>query len=102
MVDDRAEAAFPAHMSGVARVQTSRGRFEKFVAVAKGEPENFVSETELRAKFDTLAGPYLDDARRDELVAALSALDEAADMGALFRLTRAGPAAVLHVAAGET
>ena len=102
VVDDRAEAAFPAHMSGVARVRTSRGRFEKFVAVAKGEPENFVSETELRAKFDTLAGPYLDDARRDELVAALSALDQAADVGALFRLTRAGPAAVLHVAAGET
>ena len=102
VVDDRAEAEFPAHMSGVARVRTSRGRFEKFVAVAKGEPENFVSEAELRAKFDALAGPYLNDARRDELVAALSALDEAADVGALFRLTRAGPAAVLHVAAGET
>ncbi len=102
MVDDQAEAEFPAHMSGAARVRTSRGRFEKFVAVAKGEPENFVSEAELRAKFDALAGPYLNDARRDELVAALRALDEAADVGALFRLTRAGPAAVLQVAAGET
>ncbi len=70
--------------------------------MAKGEPENFVSEAELRAKFDALAKPYLDDARRDELVAELRAMDGAADVGALFRLTRAGPAAVLHVAAGET
>ncbi len=102
VIDDQAEAEFPAHMSGVARVRTSGGRFEKFVAVAKGEPENFVSQAELRAKFDGLAGPYLNDARRDELVAALLAMDEAAHVGGLFRLTRAGPAAVLQVAAGET
>ena len=86
-------------MSGVARVRTSRGTFEEFVAVPKGEPENFPTADEQHAKFAGLVGPYLSSARVDALAAALRSLDEARDIGALFSLTRADRDAPLEVAA---
>ncbi|MCZ6605490.1 MAG: MmgE/PrpD family protein [Alphaproteobacteria bacterium] len=87
IVDPQAQAEYPALMSGVARVRTPRGEFEKFVAAPKGEPENFVTATELRAKFDGLIGPYLTAGARDDLAAALLALETADDIGALLRMT---------------
>jgi 2-methylcitrate dehydratase PrpD len=87
-VDPRAQADFQKNMSGSVRIRTKRGQFETYVQVAKGEPENFVSAAELRAKFDGLVGPYLSARRRDELAGALLALEEAKDIGALLRLTR--------------
>lgn len=99
VVDPRAEAEFPANLSAVARVRTGRGTFEEFVATPKGEPDNFVTAQELRAKFDSLTGPYLDAARRDEFCAAVLALDEARDVGRVLRLGRAD--AGLHAVAGE-
>jgi hypothetical protein len=58
------------------------------VRTPKGEPANFLSATELRAKFDGLAGPYLSARRRDELAQALLALEQAKDIAALLRLAR--------------
>ena len=43
VVDPRAEAEYPAQLSGVVRVRTARGLCEDFVAVPKGEPEKFVT-----------------------------------------------------------
>ena len=101
VVDPLAEAEFPRYMSGVVRVRTRVGTLEKFVRVAKGEPENFVTAQELRAKFDGLVAPYLAERRRDELARALLALDEARDIGAVLRLTRPDqPAARRRAAAG--
>jgi 2-methylcitrate dehydratase PrpD len=87
-VDPRAQADFPAEMSGAVRIQTARGTFETYVRTPKGEPANFLSATELRAKFDGLAGPYLSARRRDELAQALLALEQAKDIAALLRLAR--------------
>jgi 2-methylcitrate dehydratase PrpD len=87
-VDPRAQADFQKNMSGSVRIKTKRGQFETYVQVAKGEPENFVTAAELRAKFDGLTGPYLSARRRDELAGALLALEQAKDIGALLRLTR--------------
>lgn len=87
-VDPRAQADFQKNMSGSVRVKTRRGAFETYVRVAKGEPENFLSAAELRAKFDGLTGPYLSARRRDELAGALLSLEQAKDIGALLRLTR--------------
>ena len=87
-VDPRAQADFQKNMSGSVRIKTRRGRYETYVQVAKGEPENFLSAAELRAKFDGLAGPYLSARRRDELAGALLSLEQAKDIGALLRLTR--------------
>lgn len=88
VVDPRAEAEFPRYMSGIVRLRTRGGVLEKFVRVAKGEPENFVTAAELRSKFDGLVGPYLSERRCDELARALLALDQAKDLGAVLRLTR--------------
>ncbi len=88
VVDPAAEAEFPRYMSGVVRVRTRGGALEKFVCVAKGEPENFVTAAELRSKFDGLVRPYLSERRCEELACALLALDQARDLGAVLRLTR--------------
>jgi hypothetical protein len=56
--------------------------------VPKGEPANFLSAAELRAKFDGLAGPYLPGRKRDELAGAILALEQVQDIGALLRLAR--------------
>jgi 2-methylcitrate dehydratase PrpD len=87
-VDARAQADFPAEMSAAVRIRTPRGEFDTYVQVPRGEPANFLSAAELRAKFDGLAAPSLSAQRRDELSRALLALDEVADIGALLRLTR--------------
>ena len=101
VVDPRAEAEFPRQMSGAARVSTDSGTFETFVAVPKGEPENFLSAAELRAKFDSLLGPCLAPAAVDRLAEGLDALDDADDISGVLRLTRGGPATPLKAAAGE-
>lgn len=87
-VDPKAQADFPAEMSGSVRIRTARGAFETYVRVPKGEPANFLTAAELRAKFDGLAGPYLSARRREELAGALLALEQAKDIGAVLRLTR--------------
>ncbi len=97
-VDPRAQADLPVEMSGSVRVRTARGTFETYVRVPKGEPANFLSAAELRAKFDGLAGPYLSARRLDELAGALLALDQAKDIGALLRLTRPDEASGRRVA----
>ncbi len=97
-VDPQAQADFPAEMSASVRIKTARGVFETYVRVPKGEPANFLTADELRAKFDGLAAPYLSAQRRDEIAAALLALDEARDIGAVLRLTRAESAGARRVA----
>lgn len=86
-VDDDAEAAFPKEMSGKARIITDRGTFEKFVAIPRGEPANFLSEDDFRRKFDDLARPYLGDGV-DRFADTLLALETANDVGAVIDLGR--------------
>ncbi|MBI4205319.1 MAG: MmgE/PrpD family protein [Betaproteobacteria bacterium] len=101
-VDPRAQADFPAEMSASVQMKTARGAFETYVRVPKGEPANFLSAAELRAKFDGLTGPYLPRERAEALARGLLALGEARDIGALLKLARPEPrAAELRVAAGE-
>jgi 2-methylcitrate dehydratase PrpD len=99
-VDPQAQANFPAEMSGSVKIRTARGTFETYVRVPKGEPANFLTAPELRAKFDTLAGPYLSARRRDELAAAILALEQTKDIGALLHLSRPDQAGARRVAAG--
>jgi 2-methylcitrate dehydratase PrpD len=97
-VDQKAQADFPAEMSGSVRIRTTGGTFETYVRVPKGEPANFLSAAELRAKFDGLVAPYLSARRRDELAGALLALEQVKDVGALLRLTRPDETAGRRVA----
>ncbi len=97
--DAEAEALFPDNMSAVARIDTPRGRYQKRVNLPKGEPANFMTDAELRAKFDSLVAPYLDERQRDGLAAALLSLDTAQDVAALLALTRPAHGAGLKAAA---
>lgn len=101
MTDPRAEAEYPANMSGVVRVRARGGVLEAFVVVPKGEPSNFMSAAELRAKFDALAAPYLGEAARDELTRRLLALHEERDVTALLALTRPDQSTARLQAAGD-
>lgn len=85
--DARAEAEYPTNLSAVVRVQSSKGAFEEFVAVPKGEPGNFVTADELRAKFDGLVSPYLEFDARDAFAEGLLSLELATDITALLRLS---------------
>ena len=85
-------------MSASVRIKTARGAYETYVRVPKGEPANFLSAAELRAKFDGLAGPYFSAHRRDELAGAVLALEQAKDIGTLLRLTRPDEASARRVA----
>jgi 2-methylcitrate dehydratase PrpD len=101
VVHPRVEAEFPANMGGLATVTLESGEtLEKMVVVAKGEPENFLTVDELRAKFDGLTAPYLSDARRDSLAKTLLAFDHVDDVHAALQSSLPESAAALKVASG--
>ena len=87
-VDQRVEADFPG-MAGLARITTRQGgAYEQYVKTPKGEPENFLTREELKAKFDGLAAPYMGANRRDALADALLTIDEAEDVAGVLCMTR--------------
>lgn len=98
-VDAKAQADFPEEMSASVLIRTTRGDHETYVRIPKGEPSNFLSPQELRAKFDGLTAPYLSSRRRDALARALLALDDAQDIGAVLKLTRPEETGASRIAA---
>lgn len=87
-VDPKAQADYPEEMAASVVIKSARGDHEIYVRIPKGEPANFLSPEELRAKFDGLTAPYLSKARRDELARTLLALEGVQDIGTLLRLTK--------------
>ncbi|MEX2643180.1 MAG: MmgE/PrpD family protein [Acetobacterales bacterium] len=96
--DADAQALFPAHMAGKVTIRTKRGTFEGLTQDPKGEPTNFVSDGDVRAKFLGLVEPYLDAGAGESLAARWLALEDERDIAALMAATRR-PAAVRQ--AGE-
>ncbi len=92
VVDPRAEAEFPANMSGVARIKTPNGDYETLVVVPKGEPGNFLADEEFRDKFDGLCAPYLGEERANRLADSLLALEQANSVAAVMALSQGGGA----------
>ena len=88
IVDPRAQAEFPTNLAGAARVKSNGQTFEAFVSVPKGEPDNFMSQEEIRAKFDGLCQPYLDEKESSKLAAAILTLEEANSISAFMALSR--------------
>ena len=84
--DPEVQAEFPRNMAGKLTIEARGQRFTRFVAVPKGEPSNFLTDQELRAKFEDLAGPVLGGERTGRLADALLAVDTAPNLGALMRL----------------
>ena len=94
--DPEVEAHFPENMAGKLTIRARGEVFETMVIVPKGEPGNFLTEDELRAKFHGLADAILGEARAAELADAALGLDRAPDVQALTRLGT--PQAALRMA----
>ena len=79
--DPEIEAEFPANMSGKVTIAARGQRFVRKVVVPKGEPTNFLTEAELRAKFAGLAEAVLGAERTAPLAAEVLAIDHLGDVG---------------------
>jgi 2-methylcitrate dehydratase PrpD len=84
--DPEIEAEFPTNMSGKLTIEARGRTFEQKVVVPKGEPSNFLSEAELRAKFAGLTDAVLGHDRAADLATAVLGIDKAADVAGLIRL----------------
>ena len=73
--DPQMEAEFPANMSGKLTVQSRGETFTKTVIVPKGDPTNFLSDSELSAKYSGLADPVIGAAAAARLAKAVMGLD---------------------------
>lgn len=84
--DADVEAEFPANMAGKVTLSARGQVFERMVVVPKGEPDNFLSEAELRAKFAGLTERVLGAAGAKRLADAVLAIDQASAIAPLIRL----------------
>ena len=84
--DTEVQAMFPRNMSGRLTVTAAGRTVTKLVEIPKGEPDNFLTDAELRAKFDALSAPVLGWDRAGRLADAVLGLDMAPGIGALMRL----------------
>lgn len=84
--DPEIQAEFPAYMSGKVTIRARGQDFVKKVVVPKGEPANFLTEAELRAKFHGLADAVLGHERATQLADAVLNLSKAPDVNAMMRL----------------
>jgi len=85
-LDPEIEAEFPANMSGKVSIVARGQKFVRTVVVPKGEPTNFLTEAELRAKFSGLAEAVLGPERTARLAAEVLAISRLAGVGSLMRL----------------
>jgi 2-methylcitrate dehydratase PrpD len=84
--DEEIEAEFPRNMSGKITLRARGETYVKKVRVPKGEPGNFLTEAELRAKFAGLADAVLGQDRTARLADAVLAIDRTNDVASLMRL----------------
>src|SRR5579883_2662602 len=83
--DPEIEAEFPANMSGKLTIDARGQSFSQKVVVPKGEPANFLTEGELRAKFSGLTDAVLGTERSARLADAVLAIDTTSDIANLMR-----------------
>jgi 2-methylcitrate dehydratase PrpD len=73
--DPEIEALFPAHMACNLTLRSGGKVFTRQVVDPKGEPSNFLTETELGAKFSGLANAAIGESAADRLAEAVLGLD---------------------------
>ncbi len=83
--DPEIEAEFPTNMSGKLTIEARGQTFVQKVVVPKGEPSNFLTENELRAKFHGLADAVLGEERAAKLASTVLGLDTTNDVASLAR-----------------
>ncbi len=84
--DMEIEAEYPANMSGKLTVKAGGQTYVRKVVVPKGEPANFLTEAELRAKFHGLVDAVLGQERAARLADAVLTLESAGGVSALPQL----------------
>ena len=84
--DPEIEAEFPTNMSGKLTIEARGQIFEQKVVVPKGEPSNFLTENELKAKFRGLTDAILGEERAAKLADAVLGIDRSNDISGLARL----------------
>ncbi len=84
--DPEIEAEFPRFMAGRVTVTAGGRAYSEKIVIARGEPENFPTEADLRAKFAGLADAVLGAERAARLADAALAIDSAGEVAGLMRL----------------
>ena len=83
--DPEIEVEFPANMSGKITIATRDGTLVRKVVVPKGEPDNFLTDPELQAKFASLADPVLGAGRVADLAGMILEFERLPDVSAVLR-----------------
>ena len=86
--DPEIEAEFPTNMSGKVTIQANGQIYARTVVVPKGEPGNFLTEAELRAKFDGLTVGVLGGNAAAALADSVLRVDRAGDLTSLAAAMR--------------
>jgi 2-methylcitrate dehydratase PrpD len=81
VTDERLEPDFPRKWMASAKISTTDGRnFETVIDYPKGDPENPLSWAELEDKFEAIASPVFNEAKRKEIVDRVKSLESEADV----------------------
>ncbi len=83
--DPEIEAEFPANMSGKLTVTTKADRYSHTVIIPLGEPENFLTEAQLRDKFYDLVRWTMDGGGPETLADRILQLDRLERASTLFQ-----------------
>ena len=86
--DKDAEECCPEYMSAKVKVVVKGKKYEKFVKIPKGEPENFMKDSEFISKFRSLTEPYLSNERIDQLTGSMFKLDQSNNINSIFEFSQ--------------
>ena len=86
--DEDAEKCCPEYMSAKIKVVVKGEKYEKFVKIPKGEPENFMEDEEFISKFKGLTKPYLSKQRVDQLTDLMLKIDQANNVNSIFEYSQ--------------
>ena len=86
--DKDAEECCPEYMSAKVKVVVKGKKYEKFVKIPKGEPENFMEDSEFILKFRSLTEPYLSNEKIDQLTGSMLKLDQSNNINSIFEFSQ--------------
>ncbi len=86
VVDPEINSQFPAKTMARVTMRTARGDFQAAVEYPRGNPENPLSDDDLKHKFRSLTAPIVGERTSEQLQAAIFDLARARDVTTLTRL----------------
>ena len=86
--DKDSEDCCPEFMSAKVKVVVDGVKYEKFVKIPKGEPDNFMKDSEFISKFKGLTEPYLSSKRINQLTDLMLRMDSVNTVNSIFELSQ--------------